>query len=305
MGYMDSNGRVAIVTGAGRGIGKAIALHLAREGWAVVVNDNGAEIDGSGGNPAVAQAAADEIRNAGGRAVANSDTVGSWDVGARLAALAQEHFGLADLLVNNAAILRDRMSFNMSAEEWNQVIEQNLSGSFFCARALLPAMRERKSGRIVNVVSTTGPFGNASQANYASSKGAMITLTRVLAMDMAKYGVTVNALSPFAHTRDTERIAPMNPLIAEYMEGALTIPPEDVAPVVSFLASDAAKDITGQLIGVRGKEVMLFSQPRPVRTAVKLDGWDQETLARTFQTWSSAFTPLENDLEYFRYKPFV
>lgn len=302
---MDNNGKVAVVTGAGRGIGKAIALHLAREGWSVVVNDNGAEIDGSGGSPAVAQAVADEIETFGGRAAANTDTVGSWEVGQRLAAAAQEHFGPVDLLVNNAAILRDRMSFNMSADEWDQVVEQNLSGSFFCARALLPSMRERKAGRIVNIVSTTGPFGNASQANYASSKGGMITLTRVLAMDMAKYGVTVNAVSPFAHTRDTERIAPMNTLIAEYMEGALTIPPEDVAPIVSFLASDAAKDITGQLIGVRGKEVMLFSQPRPIRTAVKLDGWDPASLSRTFQSWASALTPLENDLEYFRYKPFV
>jgi len=302
---MSTQQRVAIVTGAGRGIGRAIALHLAREGWSVVVNDNGAEIDGAGGDAGVAQAVAGEIEDFGGSAVANTDTVGTEEVGKRLAETAQSHFGPVDLLVNNAAILRDRMSFNMSSEEWEQVIQQNLSGAFYCARALLPAMRERKQGCIVNITSTTGPFGNASQANYASSKGALITLTRVLAMDMAKYGVTVNAVSPFAHTRDTERIAPVNPLVAEYMEGALTIPPEDVAPVVAFLASDAAKHITGQLIGVRGKEVMLFNQPRPIRSAVNFGGWDTESLARTFGTWASALTPLESDLEYFRYKPFV
>ncbi|MDE3076450.1 MAG: SDR family NAD(P)-dependent oxidoreductase [Chloroflexota bacterium] len=297
--------RVAVVTGAGRGLGREIARYLARNGWALVVNDNGAEIDGSGGDAGVAEAVAGEIRAAGGQAAASADTVGSWETGERLAALANERFGPVDLLVNNAAILRDRMSFKMSADEWQTVIEQNLSGAFYCCRAVLPEMRERRSGSIVNIISTTAIYGNSSQVNYASSKGGLLTMSRVLAQDMYKYGVTVNAVAPFGHTRDTERIVALTPEVQQYFEGAMTVPAEDVAPLVAFLASDAGKKITGQVLGVRGKEVFLFSQPRPIRSAVKSSGWDVDGLTRVFETWEAALAGMETDLEVFKYRPFV
>jgi NAD(P)-dependent dehydrogenase (short-subunit alcohol dehydrogenase family) len=297
--------RVALITGAGRGIGRAIAEHLSAAGWAVVVNDNGAEIDGSGGDPAVIERVAAALRESGGEAVAFSGTVGSWDTAMEMAEAARNAFGPVDLLVNNAAILRDRMSFKMSAEEWQQVIDQNLTGAFYCCRAVIPDMRERGTGTIVNMASTTGIFGNISQANYAASKGGMIAMSRVLAQDLQRYNVNVNAITPFAHTRDTERIDPRTPEIQAYFDGAMTVPAEDVGPLIEFLASPAGKSVSGQVLGVRGKEIFVMSQPAVLRSAISPGGWKQDDLAAVFRTWEGALPDLRSDLDHFKYRPFV
>ncbi len=299
-------GKVAIVTGAGRGIGRAIALHLAEHGASLVVNDAGVELDGSGGSPEPALSAADEINRRGGRAVASTDAVGTFEAAERIVALARGEFGAVDILVNNAGITRDRMIFNMTEAEWEAVLRVNLVGTFACMRAVLPSMRERRYGRVVNMISTAGVIGNVGQANYAASKGGIVALTRVCALDMARYGVTANCVAPFAYTRMTESIKGATPAQVEYLREAKKSVPEHVAPLVTYLASDLAQDVTGQILGVRGKEIFLYSQPRPVHAVGDLEGWTPEKIARAVNSWlRTRLTPLETDLEVFKLPPLV
>ena len=299
-------GRVAIVTGAGRGIGRAIALHLAESGASVLVNDSGVELDGSGGSAAVAASVADEIVRRGGRALACAESVGTFEAAQRIVALAQETFGRIDVLVNNAGIVRDRMIFNMTEAEWDSVLKVHLTGTFSCMRMALPLMREQRYGRVVNVISTAGLIGNVGQANYAAAKGGVAALTRVCALDMAKYNVTANCVAPFAHTRMTETIKGTTPAQVEYLTKAKMAAPEHVAPLVSYLSSDLAGSVTGQIFGVRGKEIFLFSQSRPVYAIADVEGWTPEKIGRATQSWfGSRFTPAETDFDVFRFPPLV
>ncbi len=306
---MELEGKVALVTGAGQGIGAAIARFLAAEGARVVVND--AEVGLSGApDPAsegLAERVAQEINRVGGQAVASTASVGSFEAGQELVGLALEKFGQLDLLINNAAITRDRMLFNMSEEEWQAVLTTNLTGPFALMRAALPHMRERKSGRIVSLVSTAGLIGNVGQANYAASKGGLVALTRVCALDMARYGVTANCVAPFAHTRMTDSIKGVTPAQVAYLEGARQAKAEHVAPLVGFLCSAAGQSISGQVLGVRGKEIFVFSQPRPLRSVANAGGWTIASLSRAFESsWlKKELVPLETDLEIFDSAPFV
>lgn len=303
---MSLENKVAVVTGAGRGIGRAVALYLAGQGAKVVVNDAGVAIDGSGGDPTVADAVVKEISEAGGRAVASSDRMGSFEAGRKVIEAAMSAFGQIDLLVNNAAILRDRMIFNMSEEEWQSVIDTNLTGYFATMRAAFPFMRERKAGRVVNIISTAGLIGNVGQANYAASKGGIMSLTRVAALDMARYNVTANCIAPFAYSRVTDTIKPNTAELQAYVEGAKQAKAEHVAPLVAYLGSEAAQSVSGQLFGVRGKEIFLFSQPEVIRTAASQEEWTPETIARLVEVWlKRGLTPLQTDLDVFRAAPFV
>jgi len=299
-------GRVAIVTGAGRGIGRAIALHVAQQGASVVVNDSGVELDGSGGSAEVAASVADEIVRFGGRAVASAESVGTFEAAQRIVALAQKTFGRIDVLVNNAGIVRDRMIFNMTESEWESVLRVHLTGTFACMRMVLPLMREQRHGRVVNVISTAGLIGNVGQANYAAAKGGVAALTRVCALDMARYNVTANCVAPFAYTRMTESIKGATPAQVEYISKAKAALPEHVTPLVSYLSSDLAEGVTGQIFGVRGKEIFLFSQPRPVYAIADVEGWTPEKIGRATQSWfGSRFTPPETDFDVFRFPPLV
>lgn len=299
-------GKVAIVTGAGRGIGRAIALHLAEHGAKVVVNDSGVNLDGSGGSPDPAASVANEINRRGGRAIACADSVGTFEAAERIVGLARQEFGAVDILVNNAGITRDRMIFNMTEPEWEAVLKVHLTGAFACMRAVLPSMRERRSGRVVNLISTAGLIGNVGQANYAAAKGGIVSLTRVCALDMAKYNVTANCVAPFAYTRMTESIEGTTPAQVEYLTEAKRAVPEHVAPLVTYLASDLARDVTGQIFGVRGKEIFVFSQPRPVHAVGDLEGWTPQKISRAINSWCrSKLTPLETDLEVFKLPPLV
>jgi NAD(P)-dependent dehydrogenase (short-subunit alcohol dehydrogenase family) len=298
--------KVAVVTGAARGIGREIALLMARHGAQVVVNDYGGSADGSGPSRMPADDVVNEIKAAGGQAVANYESVAAMAGGKSIVQTALDHFGHLDIVVNNAGILRDRMIFNMTEEEWDGVIGTHLKGCFSVTRAAAPIMRERKWGRIINMTSTSGLVGNIGQANYAAAKLGIVGFTKVVALDMARYNVTANCISPFAWTRMIGTIPTETEAQKARVEKIKKMGPEHIAPVAVFLASDAAKEVSGQVLGVRGKEIMLFSHMRPIRSIHRDLGWTPEALAEMIPgTLAHDLTPLETSGQYFNYDPLV
>jgi NAD(P)-dependent dehydrogenase (short-subunit alcohol dehydrogenase family) len=307
-------GRVAIVTGAGRGIGKAIAKQLHDLGAAVVVADNGTSIDGTGTDPTVARETAKEL---GKNAVAFDDSVASPGSAQAMVQMAVKQFGGVDIVVNNAAILRDAFIFKAEPLNWEAVIRTNLSAPFYLTQAASAVMREQgKSGRggssygwgrIVNIVSSAGLYGNLGQAAYASAKAGLVGLTRVTAMDLVRAGITCNAVAPFARTRVTDIIQPANEAQKTYKERALKIDAAHVARLVATLAGPDCAKVTGQVFGVRGREVFLFSQPRPkARIVNEKADWDAKSLAAAIdKDLAPDFTDLTTDLEAFNTEPFV
>jgi NAD(P)-dependent dehydrogenase (short-subunit alcohol dehydrogenase family) len=298
--------RVAVVTGAARGIGREIALLMAKHGARVVVNDLGGTADGSGGTATPADEVVNEIKGNGGEAVASYESVASMKGGAGIVQAALDHFGGIDIVVNNAGILRDRMIFNMTEEEWDGVIATHLKGTFAVTRAAAPHMREKKWGRIINMTSTSGLVGNVGQANYAAAKLGIVGFTKVVALDMARYNVTANCISPFAWTRMIGTIPTETEAQKARVDKIKQMGPEHIAPVAVFLASDAAKEISGQVLGVRGKEIMLFGHMRPLRSIHHDRGWTPERLAEMFPgTLRHHLAPLDTSGQFFNYDPMV
>jgi NAD(P)-dependent dehydrogenase (short-subunit alcohol dehydrogenase family) len=299
-------GKVAVVTGAGRGIGREIAMLMARLGARVVVNDYGGTAAGQGGEKTPADDVVAEIRQGGAEAVANYDSVASMAGGQRIVQSALDAFGRIDVVVNNAGILRDRMIFNMSEEEWDAVIDTHLKGSFAVTRAAAPHLREQRSGRVIYMTSTSGLVGNVGQANYAAAKLGIVGLMKVTALDMARYNVTANCISPFAWTRMIGTIPTETEAQKARVEKIKKLSPAHIAPVAAFLASDAAKDVTGQVFGVRGKEIMLFGHMRPIMRIHHAEGWTPERLAEIFPgTLQHHCAPLDTSGQYFNYDPLV
>ncbi len=303
------SGRVAIVTGGARGIGLAIVEELHRRGAAVVIADSGVSIAGADPDPSLAPAIAAKL---GTHAAAFSEDLACSGAAQRAVECAIQSFGAIDIVINNAAILRDAFIFKASRENWDQVIETNLSVPFSLLAAATPAMREqqkngRAPGSIVNIVSSAGLFGNFGQAAYASAKAGLVGLTRVVAMDMSRSKVTCNAIAPFAATRVTESILPANDAQSEYKERALRIPAHYVARLACFLSS-SAHGLTGQLFGVRGRELWLFSQPRPVARTLMSSGtgWNEADLKQAIdRELGAGMTGPTTDLEYFNSEPII
>ena len=303
------SGRVAIVTGGARGIGLAIVEELHRRGASVLIADSGASIAGADPDPSVAQSIAAKL---GANAAAFGEDLSQAGAVERAVQSAVKTYGAIDIVINNAAILRDSFIFKTSRENWEQVIATNLTAPFALLAAATPLMREqqkngRAPGRIVNIVSSAGLFGNFGQAAYASAKAGLVGLTRVVAMDMSRSKVTCNAIAPFAATRVTESIQPANEAQAAYKQRALRIPAHYVARLAAFLSSNA-HDLTGQIFGVRGRELLLFSQPRPVARTLMSAGtaWDEAALAQAINgEMAAGLTDLATDLEFFNTEPIV
>ena len=287
-------GRVAIVTGAGRGIGRGVALACAVAGARVVVNDYGVDLDGSGPRSEPAEGVVEEIRRAGGDAIASPDSVAGWDGAKHIVDLALERFGRLDILVTCAGILRDRMVFNMGEEEWDAVLGVHLKGTFNCIRHACVAMREQRYGRIITFSSGAGLFGNPGQANYGAAKAAISGLTKVAARDLGRYGITVNAVCPVAGTRMTVTDAYVKARELRRRQGIQRedrgtgdierLDPDDIAPMVVYLASESAGGVNGQFFLCFGSQIALVSQPRPVRTLFKEGYWTLDELDRLAPT---------------------
>ncbi|MPZ23560.1 MAG: SDR family NAD(P)-dependent oxidoreductase [Dehalococcoidia bacterium] len=268
------DGKVAVITGSGRGIGREVALFFAQEGARVVVNDPGVNSDGSGHDGGPADGVVAEIQAAGGEAAANYDTVATVDGGERIIQTALDSFGRLDILVNVAGILRDRMIFNMSEQDWDEVIAVHLKGHFTCTKPASVLMRQQRYGRIINFTSISGLWGNAGQANYGAAKSGIAGFTRVVARDLGRYGVTVNCISPAAQTRMIDTIP-----------SDMKLPgPEFVPPIVAYLASDDAWNINGAVFHVAGGELHLFHHPVPQRSIFKPDRWTLDELEELVPT---------------------
>jgi NAD(P)-dependent dehydrogenase (short-subunit alcohol dehydrogenase family) len=289
-GARINEGRVAIVTGAGRGIGRGHALELARQGATVVVNDLGTGIDGIGASPTPAEEVASEIRSIGGEALVNGDDVADWEGAGRLVHTTIDTFGRLDIVVTNAGIVRDRMLVNMTADDWDAVIRVHLRGTFAPVRWSAAYWRERAKGganndaRVITTTSAAGLYGNAGQANYGASKAGIAAFTIIAASELERYGVTVNAISPGARTRMTEQARPE--AYAPIDRGEFDASdPDNVAPLVAWLASPAASHITGQVFGVRGGQISV------------LEGWRQGPLTEQDRRWDPVdLGPVVSDL---------
>src|SRR5271154_6513677 len=273
MGLLD--GRVAVVTGAGGGIGRAIALCLASEGARVVVNDLGTTLDGAGTAQGPAAETCRLIEDAGGEAVANGESVADFDGAGRIIAQAVETFGSIDILVNNAGIVRDRTLVKMTSEDYDAVVAVHQKGTFNCTRHAAPRMREAGYGRIVNMTSSAGLRGNFGQSNYGAAKAAIMGMTFVWALELGKYGITVNAMAPAGFTRMTEGLY------------AGAEPPADQdpalnAPLIAFLASEGASYVNGQVLGRTGFGYTLFQTPRQIATMWNDGGWTPQEVADHF-----------------------
>jgi NAD(P)-dependent dehydrogenase (short-subunit alcohol dehydrogenase family) len=293
-------GKVVVVTGAGRGIGAAIAKLMASEGAKVVVNDIGVSLAGTGGDQAPAREVVAEIEKAGGVAVANTDSVAGFASAGKIVECALDSFGRIDCVVNNAGILRDAIFHKMSEDDWDAVLTVMLKGAFNTCRHAADHFRRQESGSFVHMTSTAGLIGAVGQANYGAAKLGLVGLSKNIAVDMQRFNVRSNCIAPVAWTRMTASIPPNDANALKRIEQRKQVTPEFNAPLAVFLASDAAQDVTGQVFAVRKNEIFLMSQSRPLRGIHRGEGWTPQTCAEhMLPALKSWFFPLERTADVF------
>ena len=298
------DGKSIVVTGAGGGIGRAIALAAAAEGACVVVNDIGAALDGSGGDEGPAHKVVSEIREAGGQAVASTSSVAEREGAEKMIAAAIESFGRIDGVVNNAGILRDGFFHKMSEEHFDQVLKVHLYGSFNVSRAAAPYFKEQGGGAFVHMTSNSGLIGNLAQANYSAAKMGIVGLSKSIALDLQRFGVRSNCIAPFAWSRMISSIKVDTDAQKARVARLQQMTPEKVATMAAYLLADAAKEVNGQIFSVRNNEIFLFSQPRPVRSVQRSEGWTVADIAEhAIPALKSNFYPLDVSADVFSWDP--
>jgi NAD(P)-dependent dehydrogenase (short-subunit alcohol dehydrogenase family) len=297
-------GKVVVVTGAGGGIGRDIALAMARSGAKVVINDIGASLTGDGNDTGPAQQVVNEIREFGGQAVANTDSVSDAASAQRIIETAVDTFGRIDCVVNNAGILRDRFFHKMSPEEWDAVVKVHLYGAYYTSRAAALHFKEQESGSLVHMTSASGLVGNFGQANYSAAKLGLVALSKSIALDMQKFNVRSNCICPFAWSRMTSSIPTETPAEKARVEKLKQMTPDKIAPLAVYLASDAAKPVNAQVFAVRNNEIILMSQPRPVRSVHRSEGWTPEKIAEhAMPALQASFFALDRSSDVFSWDP--
>jgi NAD(P)-dependent dehydrogenase (short-subunit alcohol dehydrogenase family) len=296
--------KVVVVTGAGNGIGRDIALAMARQGAKVVVNDIGASLagDATGLNPG--QQVVEEIRAFGGQAIANADSVSGPASAQRIIESAVEAFGRIDCVVNNAGILRDRIFHKMSVEDWDAVMKVHLYGAFYTSKAAALHFKEQGSGSLVHMTSASGLVGNMGQANYSAAKLGITALSKSIALDMQRFGVRSNCICPFAWSRMTSSIPTETPEEQARVERLKQMTPDKIAPLAVYLASDAAAEVNAQVFAVRNNEILLMSQPRPIRSVHRSEGWTPESIAsHCMPALKASFYGLDRSADIFSWDP--
>lgn len=297
-------GKVVVVTGAANGIGRAAAVALAAQGARVVVNDLNVSLDGTSASQSTAAQVVEEIRAAGGEAIANGDSVAEYASAQRIIEAAADAYGRVDAVVNNAGIVRDKMFHKLTPEDFDAVVKVHLYGCFNLSHAAARHFREQGGGSLVNMTSNSAVIGNRGQANYCAAKLGIVGLSKAMALDMAAFNVRSNCIAPLAWSRMTETIPAKTEEQARHVEKIRRMGPETIAPLICYLASDASTDVSGQVFAIRLNEIFLMSQSRPVRSVHRSDGWTTESIAEHgMAALRASFMPLDTSAQVFAWDP--